>query len=134
MRFATCTELGTAVGRQPDGFRDTSGWLPTILSPILKHGTAVVAIPVEIALEFHRRVAAIVEAVQRGIWRDDVRDVLGHATDYSHGEGDVVQTLVLKSRHRSAYVRLRWSTIMGDSDADREGVSRAIESAIRELA
>jgi len=40
---------------------------------------------------------------------------------------------VLKNKHRSAYVRLHWNTVMGDSDADRQLVADAINSAITEL-
>jgi len=83
--------------------------------------------------EFHRRMAAIIEAVQTGIWQQGVHDLLGYATDYAFGDKRGLQTLVLKSRHRSAYVRLQWETIMGDTDADRQTVDDAVKSAIREL-
>ena len=77
--------------------------------------------------------AAIIEAVQTGIWQQGVHDLLGYATDYAFGDKRGLQTLVLKSRHRSAYVRLQWETIMGDTDADRQTVDDAVKSAIREL-
>jgi len=77
--------------------------------------------------------AAIIEAVQTGIWQEGVRDLLGYATDYAFGDKRGLQTLVLKSKHRSAYVRLQWETIMGDTVADRQLVDSAIENAIREL-
>ena len=57
----------------------------------------------------------------------------GYATDYGFGQQRGVQTLVLKSKHRSAYVRLHWDTVMGDTDADRQLVDVAIKSAINEL-
>jgi hypothetical protein len=88
---------------------------------------------VDVPREFHRRMAAIIEAVQTGMWQAGVHDLLGYATDYAFGQQRGVQTLVLKSRHRSAYVRLHWDTIMGDADADRQLVDAAIRSAINEL-
>jgi hypothetical protein len=83
--------------------------------------------------EFQRRMAAIIDAVQTGIWNAGVHDLLGHATDYAFGQQRGLQTLVLKSRNRSAYVRLNWNTVLGVSDADRQAVDQAIQSAIREL-
>jgi hypothetical protein len=88
---------------------------------------------VDVPREFHRRMAAIIEAVQTGMWEAGVHDLLGYATDYAFGQQRGVQTLVLKSRHRSAYVRLHWDTVMGDTDADRQRVGAAIQSAINEL-
>src|SRR5437764_2421819 len=88
---------------------------------------------VDIPREFHRRMAAIIEAVQTGIWQAGVHDLLGYATDYAFGDKRGLQTLVLKSRHRSAYVRLQWETIMSDTDGDRQMVDNAVKSAIREL-
>ena len=88
---------------------------------------------VEVPREFHRRMAAIIEAVQTGIWQAGVHDLLGYATDFAFGQQRGVQTLVLKSRHRSTYVRLDWDTIMGDGDADRQRVDAAIATAINDL-
>jgi len=88
---------------------------------------------VEVPREFHRRMAAIIEAVQTGMWQAGVHDLLGYATDYAFGQQRGVQTLVLKSKHRSAYVRLHWDTVMGDTDADRQLVAVAIKNAINEL-
>jgi hypothetical protein len=88
---------------------------------------------VEVPREFHRRMAAIIEAVQSGMWQAGVHDLLGYATDYAFGQERGVQTLVLKSKHRSAYVRLHWDTVMGDTDADRQRVNLAIKNAINEL-
>lgn len=90
-------------------------------------------VSVEVPREFHRRMAAIVEAVQSGIWQEGVHDLLGYATDFAFGDTRGLQTLVLKSRHRSAYVRLQWETIMGDTAADRQLVDAAVSNAIREL-
>lgn len=88
---------------------------------------------VDVPREFHRRMAAIIEAVQTAIWQEGVRDLLGYATDYAFGDKRGLQTLVLKSKHRSAYVRLQWETIMGDTVADRQLVDNAIKNAIHEL-
>lgn len=88
---------------------------------------------VEVPQEFHRRMAAIIEAVQTGIWQAGVHDLLGYATDFAFGQQRGVQTLVLKSRHRSTYVRLHWDTVMGDGDADRTRVDTAISTAINDL-
>jgi hypothetical protein len=92
-----------------------------------------VPLTVDVPREFHRRMAAIIETVQTGMWQAGVHDLLGYATDYAFGQQRGVQTLVLKSKHRSAYVRLHWDTIMGDTDADRQLVDVAIRSAINEL-
>jgi hypothetical protein len=82
---------------------------------------------------FQQRMAAIIEAVQTGIWEAGVHDLLGYATDYAFGQQRGLQTLVLKSRNRSAYVRLDWDSVIGDSDAARQTVDQAIKSAIKEL-
>lgn len=88
---------------------------------------------VDVPREFHRRMAAIIDAVQTGIWQEGVTDLLGYATDYAFGDKRGLQTLVLKSKHRSAYVRLQWETIMGDTVADRQLIDNAIKNAIHEL-
>jgi hypothetical protein len=88
---------------------------------------------VDVPREFHRRMAAIIEAVQSGIWQAGVHDLLGYATDYAFGDSRGLQTLVLKSKHRSAYVRLQWETIMSDEAADRQRVDEAVKNAIHEL-
>jgi len=88
---------------------------------------------VDVAREFHRRIATVIDAVQTGIWQEGVHDLLGYATDYGFGDKRGRQTLVLKSAHRSAYVRLQWGNVIGDTDADRQLVQEAIKSAINEL-
>ncbi|MEO5701675.1 MAG: hypothetical protein ABIS17_01530 [Casimicrobiaceae bacterium] len=88
---------------------------------------------IEVPREFHRRMAAIIDAVQAGIWEGGVHDLLGYATDYAFGQERGLQTLVLKTRRRSAYVRLHWDVIMGEVPADRERVAQAITAAINEL-
>ena len=88
---------------------------------------------VEVPREFHRRMAAIIEAVQIGVWEEGVHDLLGYATDYAFGQERGLQTLVLKSKHRSAYVRLYWDTVMGDTVADRQLVDEVTRNAINEL-
>jgi len=88
---------------------------------------------VDVPREFHRRMAAIIEAVQTGIWEAGTHDLLGYATDYAFGDKRGLQTLVLKTRYRSAYVRLQWETIMRDTPAERRLVDSAVENAIREL-
>ena len=88
---------------------------------------------VEVPREFHRRMAAIIDAVQTGLWEGGVHDLLGYATDYAFGQNRGLQTLVLKSKHRSAYVRLQWDTVMGDDASNRQLVDEAIKSAIEQL-
>ena len=87
----------------------------------------------DVPREFHRRMAAIIDAVQSGIWEAGVHNLLGYATDYAFGQQRGLQTLVLKSNNRSAYVRLHWDTVMGNTEGDRQLVDAAISSAIREL-
>ena len=88
---------------------------------------------VDVTREFHRRMAAIIDAVQTGVWEQGVHDLVGYGTDYDLGQRRGFQTLVLKVHRRSAYVRLGWNTIMGDGDADRQRVNDAVRSAISEL-
>jgi hypothetical protein len=88
---------------------------------------------VDVPREFQRRMAAIIEQVQVAIWDRGVHDLLGYATDYAFGQQRGMQTLVLKSRNRSAYVRLNFDTVVGDTDADRAAVDAAVKSAIAEL-
>jgi len=89
---------------------------------------------VDVPREFHRRMAAIIDAVQVGVWQEGVHDLLGYATDYAFGQRRGLQTLVLKSKHRSAYVRLHWDTVMGDTLADRQLVDEVTRNAINEFA
>ena len=102
---------------------------PSPASPVIDTDPLTVDVP----REFHRRMAAIIDAVQTGIWEAGVHDLLGYATDYAFSQQRGVQTLVLKSKHRSAYVRLHWDTVMGDTDADQQRVDMAIKNAINEL-
>ncbi len=88
---------------------------------------------IEMAQDFHRRMAAIIETVQVGVWQAGHHDLLGHATDYAFGQDRGRQTLVLKTRNRSAYVRLHWDAILGDTAEDKQRVADAIRSAIVEL-
>ena len=90
-------------------------------------------VTVDQARAFHARMAGIIGAVQTGIWEAGVHDLLGYATDYAFGEQRGVQTLVLKSKHRSAYVRLSWNAVMDDTDTARQLVDQAIRAAIDEL-
>lgn len=85
-------------------------------------------------LEFHHRMGKIIAAVQSGVWSKGVHELLGYATDFGLGQQRGVQTLVLKTRGRSAYVRLPWDTVMSDVEDDRRRVAEQVESAIRELA
>jgi hypothetical protein len=88
---------------------------------------------IEMAQEFHRRMATIVEAVQVGIWQYGRHELLGYDSDYGLGQQRGQQTLVLKTGHRSAYVRLDWNTILGDTPSERELVDEAIHRAINLL-
>ena len=88
---------------------------------------------VDVPREFHRRMAAIIDAVQTAIWQAGVHELLGYATDYAFGQQRGLQTLVLKSSLRSAYVRLHWDTVMGDGIADKQAVETSIRNAITEL-
>ncbi len=88
----------------------------------------------EVTQEFHRRMAAAIEAVQAGIWNAGVRDLLGYSTDFGFGQKRGVQTLVLKTARKSAYLRLHWDTILGDRPEDRQLLQEAIRSAVAELA
>jgi hypothetical protein len=78
--------------------------------------------------------AEIISAVQAGVWSKGVHELLGYATDYGLGQSRGVQTLVLKTRGRSAYLRLQWDTVMGDSVEERQRVADVVSSAISELA
>lgn len=88
---------------------------------------------IEVAQEFHRRMAAIIATVQQGVWQAGAHDLLGHATDYAFGGARGAQTLILKTRNRSTYLRLSWDAITGNSVEDRLLVDQAIASAINEL-
>ena len=88
---------------------------------------------IEMAQEFHRKMAAIIDAVQVGIWQKGVRDLLGYSTDYGLGQKRGLQTLILKTGHKSAYVRLHWDNILGSNAEDRQLVTNAVQKAIQEL-
>ena len=112
--------------------------LPTLEHIVNRHPYDVAVmdeepLALDVPREFHRRMAAIIDAVQTGIWQEGVHDLLGYATDYAFGQRRGLQTLVLKSKHRSAYVRLHWDTVMRDTDADRQLVDEAIRNAISQL-
>jgi hypothetical protein len=87
-----------------------------------------------IPLEFHRRMAGIIADVQAGVWAKGVHELLGYATDYGPGQSRGVQTLVLKTRGRSTYLRMQWDTVMGDTEDDRQRVAEVVRKAIADLA
>src|SRR5689334_12464387 len=87
----------------------------------------------DVPREFHRRMAVIIDAIQTRIWEAGVHDLLGYSTDFAFGQQRGLQTLVLKSRNRSAYVRLSWDNVMDDTIAARQCVDAAIAAAINEL-
>lgn len=99
----------------------------------LAGASQVDAMTLDAAREFHRRMAAMIDAVQTGIWHEGVRDLLGYATDYAFGQQRGVQTLVLKSKHRSSYLRLHWDTVMGDEIADLQAVEITVKGAVSDL-
>ena len=88
---------------------------------------------IEMAQAFHERIASIIDEVQRGVWQAGQRDLLGYDTDFGFGQQRGVQTLVLKTSHRSTYLRLHWDTIMGGEQADRDLVDDAVKRAINAL-
>lgn len=105
-------------------------------SPLPNHSETTMdnnQITLEMAQEFHRSVAAIIDAVQVGIWQNGIRDLLGYSTDYGFGQMRGLQTLILKTGHRSAYVRLHWNNILSGNAEDRQLVDDAVQNAIREL-
>ena len=77
--------------------------------------------------------SAIIDAVQVGIWQKGVSDLLNYSTDYGVGQQRGLQTLILKTGHKSAYVRLHWDSIMGSKPEDRQLVANAVQNAINEL-
>lgn len=85
------------------------------------------------AQAFHRCVANIIETVQARIWKAGVHDLLGMGTDAGFGQQRGVQTLVLKTRNRSVYLRLEWDTLIGDSASARKSVADAIDHATNAL-
>jgi hypothetical protein len=90
-------------------------------------------VPYESVQQFHRRISTVIEAVQAGIWQAGVHQVLGYATDFGFGRERGVQTLVLKTNHKSAYLRFAWDTVLSGSEADGRIIDEAIRSAIGEL-
>jgi hypothetical protein len=95
--------------------------------------TAEVLPSYESVQEFHRRIHSAIEAVQAAIWQAGVQELMSYATDFGFGRERGVQTLVLKTRHKSAYLRFGWETMLGSSVADQQIIQEAIRSAIREL-
>lgn len=91
------------------------------------------ALTIEVAQEFHRRVASIVDSVQVGIWKAGTRDLLGFDSDFGFGQQHGFQSLALKTSHRTTCLRLYWASVIGDSADDRECVEDAIERAIKAL-
>jgi hypothetical protein len=88
---------------------------------------------VEMAREFHRRMAAIIDSVQAGIWEKGGHHLLGYTTDFGFGQERGMQTLDLKTGRRSAHIRLLWNTVLGDAPDQRQLVDEAVASAITQL-
>ena len=137
-RCANVTAVSAAGPIEPTTLMAELATLPLLTMNIVKRHASTAVIEkephtVDVPREFHRRMAAIIDAVQVGVWQEGVHDLLGYATDYAFGQQRGLQTLVLKSKHRSAYVRLHWDTVMGDTVADRQLVEEVNRSAISEL-
>jgi hypothetical protein len=88
---------------------------------------------IEVMQQFHRRVAALIESVQAGLWQAGQRDLLGYSTDFGLGQKRGLQTLVLKTSRKSAYLRFHWDTLLGDGSTDRQHMDEVVRSAITEL-
>ena len=88
---------------------------------------------VDVPREFQRRRVAIIDDLNVAIKYPGLQDISGYVTDHSIRQQRGLQTLVLKSRNRSAYVRLNFDTVVSDADADRQRVDAAVKSAIAEL-
>jgi len=121
-------EWRTLLGRAL-GMRGQPSVAVPAMSPVLGVGEPGPEIP----REFHRRMSAIIEAVQVSIWERGVRELLGYSTDFALGQARGVQTLVLKTRGRSAYVRVHWDTLMSDSTDERARVDELVRTAVQEL-
>jgi hypothetical protein len=87
----------------------------------------------EVTQQFHRRVAALIESVQAGLWQAGKHELLGYSTDFGFGQKRGVQTLVLKTSRKSAYLRFHWDTLLGDAATDRDHMDEVVRSAITEL-
>ena len=118
------TLLGRALGMRGQPATEVSP-----VAPILK----VDEPGPEVAREFHRRMSAIIESVQVSIWERGVRELLGYSTDFALGQARGVQTLVLKTRGRSSYLRVHWDTLMSDAPDERARVDALARSAVQEL-
>jgi len=119
-----------------DSLHDAVMKMPFFSSATPNHSKATMdnnQFTIEMAQEFHRNMAAIIDAVQVGIWQKGVRDLLGYSTDFALGQKRGLQTLILKTGHKSAYVRLHWDNILGISAEDRQLVTNAVQKAIQEL-
>ncbi len=119
------TLLGRALGM--------GGRQPSQSATVAPHVQNVDGPGPEVAREFHRRMSAIIETVQVSIWERGVRELLGYSTDFALGQARGVQTLVLKTRGRSAYVRVHWDTLMSDSADERARVDELARTAVQEL-
>ncbi|MBX3684995.1 MAG: hypothetical protein KF909_02585 [Rhodocyclaceae bacterium] len=87
----------------------------------------------EMARAFHECMATIIDEVQQGIWQAGQHELLGYDTDVGFGQQRGLQTLVLKTSHRSSYLRLHWDTIMGDTKEELARVDDAVRQAINAL-
>lgn len=87
----------------------------------------------ELAQDFQKHMAAIIDTVQAGIWQKGVFDLLNYSTDYGFGQKRGLQSLILKTGHKSAYVRLHWNTVMGNEPEAKQSVTNAVQNAINEL-
>ena len=82
----------------------------------------------DIVRAFHRRMAAMIDAVRQGIRQEGAMTFSDTPTDYAFGQQRGVPTLVLKSKDRPSYVRLHWDTVMGDGAVDLQAVETTIRT------
>ena len=98
-----------------------------------KAGKSAPHVTLDSVQEFHRRIADAIVTVQNGIWQSGTHELLGSATDFGFGRERGVQTLVLKTSRKSAYIRFSLETLLSASEADKRLISDAVRSAIVEL-
>jgi hypothetical protein len=102
----------------------------TAFQPLIWAAMETSDFTLDMAREFHRCMATIIDSVQEGIWRAGRIELLGYDTDFGLGQKRGLQTLVLKTRGRSTYLRLEWNTVIGGTPADRELIAAAVRDAI----